>query len=487
MLWRPRSIYQLALLGFTFALAPLCLAIFTSLQTLSEQSVHGQQLSRELLETTRLSQSVQAQLVDLERLSRQYATLGDSSLLPLFDEIVKQLDDELDRLKQKPTLTEDQPSNDAAPTLLSYLDSIEQQLALIKAGVPLMNAERPQSFEVLVQFDQLNEDNNQLQTKVTERMDLLLMQQVQRLEHVEQTLRNRTLLLALFTLFSALLFSYWINKPMRQLKRKIRALGNKESDSVRPVGGPLEVRELGSQLDWLKQRLEQLEEQKQQFLRHMSHELKTPLASLREGADLMAEEVVGPLEPNQREVIEIIQQNSWELQRLIENLLDMSQLEQPATLASEPLELEPYVQELLIPYQMLSRRRQLDITIEVNHPQYRCDPIKLKGALDNLFSNAINYCNERGQILIHCDKVDNNLIIDVANSGPVIPATEREQIFRPFFQGGADRGGPIKGSGVGLSVARECVEALGGQLAVIEYGGWNCCFRLSLPLEESTL
>ncbi|WP_421863800.1 HAMP domain-containing sensor histidine kinase [Motiliproteus sp.] len=487
MLWRPRSIYQLALLGFSFALAPLCLAIFTSLQTLNEQSAHGQKLSRELLETTRLSQSVQAQLVDLERLSRQYATLGDSSLLPLFQELMQQLNTELERLKQKPTLSESQSAQDTGPSLLSFLSSIEQQLQLIKAGVPLMNAEQPQSFEVLVQFDQLNLDNNRLQSQVSQRMDLLLMQQAERLERLEQSLRNRTLLLALFTLGSALLFSHWINKPMRQLKRKIRALGNKEDEDLRAVGGPLEIRELGSQLDWLKQRLDQLEEQKQQFLRHMSHELKTPLASLREGADLMAEEVVGSLEPNQREVIEIIQQNSWELQRLIENLLDMSQLEQPTALAMEPLNLEDYIQELLVPYQMLVRRRQLEISIEVELSQYRCDPIKLKGVLDNLFSNAINYCNERGQILIHCRQEAAGLVIDVANSGPAIPVAEHEQIFRPFYQGGADRGGPIKGSGVGLSVARECVDAMGGQLEIVELDDWNCCFQLILPLGESHL
>ena len=77
------------------------------------------------------------------------------------------------------------------------------------------------------------------------------------------------------------------------------------------------------------------------------------------------------------------------------------------------------------------------------------------------------------------------LEIDVANHGPLIPADETERIFEPFFQGSTGRRGAIKGSGIGLSVARECIESQGGSLRLVPRKPYSTCFRITLPrLEE---
>ena len=100
--------------------------------------------------------------------------------------------------------------------------------------------------------------------------------------------------LALLTVPLALLFTYWINQPIRQLEQVIRQLGSARAEGPIRIQGPREMQVLGRQLSWLRDQLAELDAQKQQFLRHISHELKTPLASLCEGADLLAEGVVGP-------------------------------------------------------------------------------------------------------------------------------------------------------------------------------------------------
>ena len=116
-------------------------------------------------------------------------------------------------------------------------------------------------------------------------------------------------------------FTILIARPIRQIDAAIRRLGQADFSVPVQVGGPEDLQQLGERLDWMRQRLADLEQQKNRFLRQMSHELKTPLTALREGAELLSEEVVGKLTPEQREIAEILRHNSIELQKLIEDLL----------------------------------------------------------------------------------------------------------------------------------------------------------------------
>src|SRR5712691_6319922 len=113
-----------------------------------------------------------------------------------------------------------------------------------------------------------------------------------------------------------------ISRPILQLDQAIRRLGAGEFDSDIRVGGPADLKYLGGRLEWLRERLIELEQQKRLFLRHVSHELKTPLTALREGSELLAEGTAGPLAAGQREIVGILQQKSVQLQRMIEDLLN---------------------------------------------------------------------------------------------------------------------------------------------------------------------
>ena len=105
----------------------------------------------------------------------------------------------------------------------------------------------------------------------------------------------------------------------------------------------------------------------------------------------------------------------------------------------------------------------------------------MKTSLDNLLSNAINYTPEGGKIDIVWRLEGDSLVIEVANSGDPIPIEDAERVFEPFVQSAAKRTGPIKGSGIGLSVARECIEAQGGSLALASHSTLPICFRLKCP------
>ena len=134
-----------------------------------------------------------------------------------------------------------------------------------------------------------------------------------------------TLLLPL-VLIVVLLFALRLSRPLRQIDRAIGELGRGNFSQRVVVGGPVDLERLGHQLEWLRNRLLELAQERNRFLRHMSHELKTPLANIREGTELLMDGAVGELDSGQREVTEILRDNGIKLQRLIENLLELQRL-----------------------------------------------------------------------------------------------------------------------------------------------------------------
>jgi len=473
--WQPRSVLQLVLVGFFAALAPLCVAILFTVQTLQELATSDRAVTRQVIEITRLGQEIQGELPEMERHARQYLALADPELEQLFEReragLLINLRDLQGRIAQ--------PSPDVSALLESISELDLQPLALEALdadGLALDDTiERlSQAFAIGTQHRRAVEQ--WLQASV----DRLLEKNATQADTIIDSLVLQLSLLAFATLALLLFFSYWINKPVQDLTQEIHRLGTAGLSHKIEISGPQEVEALGRKLEWLRQSLHETEQQKQQFLRHISHELKTPLSSLREGTDLLAEQVTGRLSQQQQEVVEIVRHNAIELQHLIESLLDYNQLPTQA-LSFEEIELDQLWRELLANHRISITQKalQLDQRGRVSH--WVADRYKLKTSLDNLLSNAVNYTPEGGVIDIAWHHEGASLAIDVANSGAPIPLEDAERVFEPFFQSTAKRSGPIKGSGIGLSVARDCIEAQGGSLDLVAHPALPICFRLLCP------
>jgi len=107
------------------------------------------------------------------------------------------------------------------------------------------------------------------------------------------------------------------------------------------------------------------------------------------------------------------------------------------------------------------------------------DPERLRVVLDNLLSNAVKYSPDDGEIVVSARKEEGWAVLEVRDEGPGVAPAERERIFEPFYRGSADAAGTVSGSGLGLSIARDHVLALGGDIAVGEGQG---CFTVTLPM-----
>jgi two-component system sensor histidine kinase GlrK len=345
----------------------------------------------------------------------------------------------------------------------------------------VLNAESLPDQRLDHDFSVISDQSGAVKKWLLSSVDQLLEQNTAEADSLIDALVFQLSLLAFATLALLLLFAYWINKPIKDLTQEIHQLGTEGLSHAIEISGPQELQALGSKLEWLRQQLHETEQQKQQFLRHISHELKTPLSSLREGADLLAEHVTGRLSQQQQEIVEIVRQNGIELQRLIENLIDYNQLPNQE-LTFEEIDLEALWQELLRSYGISIDKKALQLALHGDVNTWVADRYKLKTTLDNLLSNAINYTPEGGRIDIVWRAEDATLVIDVANSGEPIPTEDAERVFEPFFQSASRRTGPIKGSGIGLSVARECIEVQGGSLSLASHDTLPICFRLICPV-----
>ncbi|MCM2289262.1 MAG: HAMP domain-containing histidine kinase, partial [Sulfuritalea sp.] len=231
-------------------------------------------------------------------------------------------------------------------------------------------------------------------------------------------------------------------------------------------------------------RLMQLEEQKSRFLRHVSHELKTPLTALREGSDLLAEQAAGPLTPQQEEIVRILRENSLHLRRLIEDLLSYSAAEfQQASLKLQTIDPRDFAAHVVAKHELALASRKLALQADIGDFALVADGERLRVVLDNLLSNAIKFSPLGATIALSWKSEDGNALLEVADEGPGVAPEDRERIFDPFYQGGARGESAVKGSGLGLSIVREHVLAHGGRIELLPGSGAR--FRVVLPLGQS--
>ena len=288
-------------------------------------------------------------------------------------------------------------------------------------------------------------------------------------------------------LLLAILFAVLITRLIKQVDRAIRLLGDEKLNEPVVVTGPRDLEQLGERLNWLRKRLLELEQEKTRFLQHISHELKTPLTAIRESAELMNEQVVGDLNAQQREIIGILRDNSLQLQKLIEDLLNFSILRSRASqLSRQRVEMKAIIEHVLEDHKVALLSRKLDLRVSLQPVSLDGDAEKLRILVDNLVSNAIKYSPDGSPLWVLLSRRGANAIIEVADSGPGIPAVERERVFEAFFQGAPATSGHVRGTGLGLSIAREYAQAHGGNITVVNSSKAGARLQVVLPLEQDS-
>ncbi|MFC0268067.1 sensor histidine kinase [Kushneria aurantia] len=471
-LWRPRSLLQQVLTAFLLVMVPIGVLIHLASQSFSEISQLADISAREAVDQTRRARQLNNLATDMERSARQYAVLGDRSILDIYD----------DRQQRYRELLGDHAAFLGDTPLI---DSLRRQLdALRPPAEDAVEGDSAGLSDQLARFQRFSEQTEQLADQTQQLVDARIDSIRARAERVSSRLWQTTLVLVSLSLLLILFFTWRIIRPIRQLEARIQSIGGEpESQYRKSIKGPLELVNLETRLDWLSQRLRELEEQKQQFLRHMSHELKTPLASIREGSGLLADGVVGELSQRQREIVLLIDDSGQELQTLIEQLLDYNLLQHNRRLNVSSFDVAGVIRDALAKHRLALEQKGISV-VERRAPLYwQADRARTMRIIDNLVSNAVAYGADNGELYLSASADQQHLTVEVANTGTPIAAQDRAHLFEPFYQGASQRKGPLKGSGIGLSVAAESARAQHGNLALIDDPAQRCevCFRLVLP------
>jgi two-component system sensor histidine kinase GlrK len=266
----------------------------------------------------------------------------------------------------------------------------------------------------------------------------------------------------------ALGLGLWLTRPLQRLEDAINGLGENRLDEAIHITGPTDLQMVGQRLDWLRLRLVELDADKARFLRHVSHELKTPLASLREGVSLLEEEVAGVLTEQQREIAQILRQNTSVLQAQIEDLLRFNAAAFEARqLHREKTDLTHLIEAQIEAQRLQWRAKDLQIQLKGTAKVIEIDAEKIGTALANLISNAIRFSPAEGLINIELSQKNGNICIDVKDQGPGIALADRERVFEPFYRGERQPLYALRGSGIGLSIVNEYISAHGGHLLLL--------------------
>ncbi len=470
----PRSFLALLLIGFSIVAAPLLFALFSNaiaferLAGLSEQAVHS------AVRVTQSSRALLSSITALERTARQYAVAGEPTYLEAYRanrERYLSMTRELDGMQ----LSDEQR---AQLTAIEREERLINDLVTRLGPVPALTNRLPLAFNSLVERAQA----------LVQLGDHVIDQGILELRTQAEQSRNSVfwLMIALIPTAVALIgsFTFLIARPITQVSESIRGLGEGQFGRPIRVEGPGDMVRLGEQLDWLRERLLALEAQKTRFLQHISHELKTPLTALREGSDLLSSGVVGNLNAEQREIAHILQENSIELRKLIEGLLNYSAVHAQASyLDAKIVPLREVVRRVVNDRKLAIVAKGIRIELNCENVAAYCDEEKIRVVLDNLLSNAVKYSPEMGLVSIKLYKQSEHAVFEVMDEGPGVPAAERERIFEAFYRGTDVPMSAVKGSGLGLSIVKEYVTLHRGTIEVLDGPGAH--FRIRIPRRKS--
>lgn len=321
------------------------------------------------------------------------------------------------------------------------------------------------------------------------RVGAVMAESRDRTMQTEAVLQELLLVSILLTIVVAAVASYGILRPLRQVQEHIRLIGRGHFDTSLDMRVPRELRDLVETVNWMARQLKELDDLKAEFFSQVSHELRAPLASLREGIQLLLDQVAGPLTAQQRETLSIMKDSSQRLIQQISTLLDLSKMEAGMMeYRIVPADLKRLADGSVNKVRWLAERKRVAILIDA--PEGRVwvpmDAARIEQVLDNLLTNALKFSPEGAavHVRIQPDVASGGVCVAVSDAGPGIAPEDLPHIFDRFYQGRRQGSHPVPGSGIGLALARKIVEAHRGRIWVESQEGHGTTVQFVLPALE---
>ena len=283
---------------------------------------------------------------------------------------------------------------------------------------------------------------------------------------------------------AAYILSRLFTKPMKNLAMEIDKIqdGNLDVDLTNDWRYS-EVNQIANSISKVLKRLQALDQSRQEFVSNVSHELKTPITSIRVLADsLMCQENV-PVELY-REFMGDISDEIDRESKIINDLLELVRLDKSATkLHIEQVNINDLIEVILKRLRPIAKQRSIDVIFESFRPVVaEVDETKLSLAINNLVENAVKYNNDEGWVRVSLDADHKYFYVKVADSGVGIPEELKEHIFERFYRVDKARSRETGGTGLGLAITKNVIQLHHGAIKVDTKLGEGTVFTVRIPL-----
>ncbi len=453
------SIKSLTLLGFSLVATPLVIALLFGASQVNNLAKNSEGAIIDVATLLDNQQLLKSNQIKMERNASQYLVLRDTALKENYIKISQQIllitqrlievstDETLQKLSREYTATVTKLVNVTIPTAEKKLNN---DAAITH---PIQN-----------EFNKLTD----IYEKITLRGNEINTQYINNIKRDAQDTRDvmiQSLVIIPISLCIAILFIFLITTPLKLLTHSILRLQKGKFDQkIQSTGSP-EIQEIAQALENMRTRLHALELQKSSFIRHISHELKTPLAAIREGTELLYDNSVGQLNPEQQEISHIIKDSVFRLQQHIEDLLDFNiVLDSTSLQDSEKILIDDVINQVIFEQKLNIQRNNIELEITPNNIQLMSNRKQVAVIIDNLLSNAIKYSPDNGIIVITTTLIEDQLQLTVSDEGIGISDENHHKIFDAFYQGPPPENSALKGSGLGLTIVKELTLRLSGHV-----------------------
>ena len=279
----------------------------------------------------------------------------------------------------------------------------------------------------------------------------------------------------------ALVLSYWLTRrvlsPLSRMVDVTRRIAAGDYSARVGAGGTDEMARLGRAFDRMAESLARLEQLRRQMVADAAHELRTPLTNIQGYLEALRDGVI----PSTPATFAMLHEQVRRLARLSDALLDLARADAVrADIQRHDLALRPVFEEMLEAAGPGLAARKLHVTLELSlHAARVCaDPDRLRQVLRNLLENAAEHAATGGELQIRSARIETGVRLSFANDGETFSTADAPFIFERFYR--ADKSRSRGGTGIGLAIVKELVEAQGGAVGA-ETGGGRTCVWLTLP------
>jgi len=472
------SLNQWALASFLVVILPLIVAIFYTVSEVGNYTDKSQSTLFKAVHETESSRIILERLASMERNIRQIQLFGKSVFYKLYQDNRAKFLHQMESLSLK-------DMDEQLITQLSSLKKNENKLYLYILA-KLEGDEIKLSQEDLNAFDQLTQQARVLLAEGEERVRSKAALLSITAKQVNQKLIYLAFVSVLLALLFAFLFIRLLTRPIKDIALAIRTLGDDGFDQAIAIRGPNDLQKLGAHLEWLRVKLDNLENEKQQFIRNVSHELKTPLATLKEGTDLLSDNVVGELNEEQRNIIQLMQIGNITINELVENLLEYQRsISSKIIFNRSTFQLESLIERTEAEYELLLRSKNIRVTSQLHATSISADYEKLRIIFNNVFSNALKFSPENASIGLSLSSENRIITLLIEDQGPGVDEKIQPLIFKDFYHGHSTPSWKIKASGLGLALVKHYLDAHQGTIKLLPASKSYCGARFSIHLPQA--